>query len=151
MRGMNMLQMVGGVAVAGAVAAGTTAFTAAGFTRASGITSATVVGGKLSQTIIGATLNGVSFTYDATNPDRVKGLTVTLAGDGGTLPVGSLVTIASTGTKTTGTEFFCLPTTTVPTTTNQAAACVFGSDANTQAGYVTALSALDITVNGPSV
>lgn len=62
MRGMSMLQMVGGVAAAGVVAAGTTAFTAnAGITQ----TAATqYVGGAISQTVTGAgNIDSIGYTW----------------------------------------------------------------------------------------
>lgn len=152
MRGMNMLQLVGGVAVAGVVAAGTTAFTAAGFTRATGITSDTVVGGTLSQNIIGAQLNGVAFTYDATDPTLVTSVKVTVTGSGGaTLPTASRVSIVSAGTKSAGTapEFYCGVTATV--SSQEVATCPFLDNVGGAAATITAMTSLKITVNGPTV
>lgn len=143
----NMLQLVGGIAVAGAVAAGSTAFTAAGFTNTIG--SPVVVGGSLSPSIIGATLEGLTFDYNAGTSEVIK-MTVRMKGDGGVLPVGSRVTVASVGTKVTGTEFYCLPSVADTGTDFQKAVCVFGSDANTQTGKITAMSSLTITVQGPA-
>ncbi len=95
----NMLQLLGGVAVAGAVAAGATAFTASGVTSTIGSTS--VVGGKLSQTIVGAEMTAATFTVDSAgnNEDRVTGVNLTLSGAGGaTLPTTSVVKVSFTGT-----------------------------------------------------
>ncbi len=74
MRGMNMFQMLGGVAVAGAVAAGTTAFTANGLTAP----GATTIGGQADiSTIGGLTLSSVVVTWDTSTPAQVTGATVT--------------------------------------------------------------------------
>ncbi|MEV6299316.1 hypothetical protein AB0M02_07930 [Actinoplanes sp. NPDC051861] len=72
----NLLQLLGGVAVAGAVAAGTTAFTASGVTDG---TSSVIAGGKVSAVAItGAELDTLDFVNtDATNPDRINEIKVT--------------------------------------------------------------------------
>jgi len=144
----SMLQLVGGVAVAGVVAAGSTAFTAAGFTNDVG--SPILVGGKVTPTIVGAALKGVDFTYDTTDPSLITSVSIRMAGSsGGTMPTGSRVTIVSAGTKVTGTEFFCAPT--VVDTTYQKAVCDFGTALNAAGGSITALSSISISVQGPLV
>ncbi|MCM4076972.1 hypothetical protein [Paractinoplanes hotanensis] len=142
-----MLQLVGGIAVAGAVAAGTTAFTAAGFTNTIG--SPVVVGGSLSPSIVGASLEGLTFDYNP-NSSEVIGMTVRMLGSGGTLPVGSRVTVASVGTKSAPNEFYCDPSVADTGSGFQKAVCVFGTDASTQAGNITAMSSLTLTVQGPA-
>jgi hypothetical protein len=62
----SALQLLGGVAVAGVVATGSTAFTATGVTTNAG--AAQFVGGVVSQTVSGATLSSVGYGFsDATN------------------------------------------------------------------------------------
>jgi hypothetical protein len=145
----SMLQLVGGVAVAGVVAAGSTAFTAAGFTN--GVGSPILVGGTVSPAIVGAVLKGVDFTYDATNPDRVTAATIRMTGDGGTMPLNSRVTIVSAATTKSvpANEFYCTPT--ALEGAYQKTVCTFGSDVSNAAGYVTGLSSFAITVQGPLV
>jgi hypothetical protein len=97
MRSMSMLQLLGGVAVAGAVAAGTTAFTAGGLTT--NLVNADArdngwLGGSQNVTVQGATLNKLNFTADNTNTG-VALATLTFAT--ANLPTSTTVTI-STGT-----------------------------------------------------
>lgn len=92
MRGMNMIQLLGGVAVAGAVAAGTTAFTANGMTKT--LTSATIGGTAdvVATDLSGYTLTGLAATWDTTTTPAaptVTGMTVTLnANVSASTPVG---------------------------------------------------------------
>jgi hypothetical protein len=58
-----MLQLLGGVAVAGAVAAGTTAFTASGVSGAVSV----LAGGEASITVVGATLSGAKLIQNSSN------------------------------------------------------------------------------------
>ena len=76
---MSMLQMFGGVAVAGAVAAGSTAFTAAGVTDTISAASS-VVGGKVTHTITGARLTAAAFTIDPADAANITGVDLTLDG-----------------------------------------------------------------------
>lgn len=79
MRTMNLLQMLGGVAIAGAVAAGTTAFTAAGLDATS---TTTTIGGMAdiaSTDIDGITLDSVSAIWEAGSTGKIEGMTVTFA------------------------------------------------------------------------
>jgi len=56
MRSMSMLQLLGGVAVAGAVAAGATAVTGSGVVFGGTATASKFVGGTLTQTVTGASV-----------------------------------------------------------------------------------------------
>jgi hypothetical protein len=89
MRSMSMLQLLGGVAVAGAVAAGSTAFTAAGLTSNAGSTS--FIGGQVTQTINGATLTSVAYHFtDAPANTHLDSITLVMAdanSDGKTVAV----------------------------------------------------------------
>jgi hypothetical protein len=145
---MSMLQMIGGVAVAGAVAAGTTAFTASGLT--STITGAkVVVGGKVAQqTVVGAVLSAATFTVDSANSnyDNVTGVNLTLAGaSGATLSTSSVVKATITGTAS-GTGATTTPAFTVTCSNSTATVwlCPLGGAVATD--YYTAVSALDVTV-----
>lgn len=68
MRSMSMIQLLGGVAVAGAVAAGTTALTGSGVVwgGSNGGTATQFVGGTLTQTVNGATITDVQYVNDGT-------------------------------------------------------------------------------------
>ena len=110
MRSMSMLQLLGGVAVAGAVAAGTTAFTAGGI-DASGVTM--VAGGTDTITVEGATLDAAEFITGSTagTYDHITGMTVDLSGTGGAvLDSTSSVSVAITGSggdAVSGTDVDC--------------------------------------------
>jgi hypothetical protein len=101
MRSMSLLQLVGGVAAAGVVAAGTTAFTAGGVTA----TATAIGGGTAAITVEGAELTAASFT-NGTTPgtyDRISGMSLHLAGtNSATLSDSSKVSIAITGTGEQG-------------------------------------------------
>ncbi|MFI6076976.1 hypothetical protein ACIA5C_36130 [Actinoplanes sp. NPDC051343] len=94
---MSMLQLLGGVAVAGAVAAGTTAFTAGGLSTNlvnSDARDNGWLGGSQSVTVLGATLDKLDFTPGSTG----TGVSLaTLTFDTTSLPTTATVTI-STGT-----------------------------------------------------
>ena len=81
MRSMSMLQLLGGVAVAGAVAAGTTAFTGSGLDDTA-VVGKVAGGGTATVTVTGANLTKASILTDPTNLTRIIGVEVTL--DGGT-------------------------------------------------------------------
>ncbi|MEV0896363.1 hypothetical protein [Actinoplanes sp. NPDC049802] len=79
----NIVQLVGGVAVAGAVAAGATAFTAGGGVAlggANGATTTKFIGGAASQTVSGATVTDIAYTWvaDGTNT-KLSSLLLTFA------------------------------------------------------------------------
>jgi hypothetical protein len=77
---MNMLQMLGGVVVAGAVAAGATAFTGSGLTNGLGLTTHPyLVGGSITQSVQGATLSSVTFRrMAAPDESRIDQITLVL-------------------------------------------------------------------------
>ena len=99
MRGMSMLQMVGGVAAAGVVAAGTTAFTAAGLT-----TSATpFLGGVVTQAITGGAVDTVTFTFSDGARTAINGVNLHFATDTTDLAKVTVTTTVSGGTNPTWT------------------------------------------------
>lgn len=108
----SMLQLLGGVAVAGAVAAGTTAFTAGGVTNS---VTALPGAGNASITVNGATLSTAVFDFDtsgAANYDHITGIHVTLAGNSYTMSdantkVSAAFTGTTSGATTSGTAFDC--------------------------------------------
>jgi hypothetical protein len=73
-----MLQLLGGVAVAGAVAAGATAFTATGLTNSAGSTQ--FVGGTISQTVTGTALSSIAYAYTDATDTTVDFITQTVTG-----------------------------------------------------------------------
>jgi hypothetical protein len=73
----SMLQLLGGVAVAGAVAAGATAFTATGLTNSAGSTQ--FVGGTISQTVTGTALSSIAYAYTDVTDTTVDYITLTFA------------------------------------------------------------------------
>jgi hypothetical protein len=90
MRSMSMLQLVGGVAAAGVVAAGTTALTGTGVSwggTGTG-TAAQYVGGTLTQTVSGgASITGITYTTTSSSAtsvnDQVTAIAITLTGANG--------------------------------------------------------------------
>jgi hypothetical protein len=76
MRSMSMLQLLGGVAVAGAVAAGTTAFTGSGLTATTN-TAKSFIGGTVTQNINGATIDHVDYTFTDATKTVMTGFDVT--------------------------------------------------------------------------
>jgi hypothetical protein len=109
----SMLQLLGGVAVAGAVAAGSTAFTAGAVLDKTNVNTL-VVGGKNNVSISGARLMKANFISDTTDLDHIRGITITI--DGGcpstVLDTTSTVKAAFNGTPqgtapATGVFFSC--------------------------------------------
>jgi hypothetical protein len=106
-----MLQLLGGVAVAGVVAAGTTAMTGSGLVWAgsSGGVATQVVGGTLTQTVAGVTITDVAYghTADASNT-QTNSIAITVTGAAGmyltVTPDGTLG-----GTPTVADEWQCTP------------------------------------------
>jgi hypothetical protein len=136
----TMMQLVGGVAVAGAVAAGSTAFTAAGFTNNAG---AQFVGGTVTQAVTGATLSTISYAFsNAPANTRVTSVTLTFVEN----LTGRTVTLAETGGThaVTSDMFHCPASTTTSVTCRTALAA--DSPAFTAAGYYQGLTSMDITV-----
>jgi hypothetical protein len=79
MRSMSILQMAGGVVVAGVVAAGATAVTGAGVTL-SGTATDQWVGGTATQTITGASVTGVVYSYVDAAKTQVSSIAITITG-----------------------------------------------------------------------
>jgi hypothetical protein len=108
----NLIQLAGGVAVAGVVAAGSTAFTAAGLTSSVNTAGTTVfAGGSVTQTVVGGTLTNV--TTASANASGTQINQFTLQFDSST-PAGRLVTMTTDGVATlhnsiTPTGWFCQP------------------------------------------
>lgn len=113
MRSMSLLQMAGGVAVAGVVAAGTTAFTGSGIVPTTDKTKS-FIGGTATQVVYGATIDKVDYTFtdgtktvltgfDITFTDatvNTKSVTSTISVSGGSWAGGSTVTCNAVGTNT---------------------------------------------------
>ena len=94
----NMIQLLGGVAVAGVVAAGSTAFTAAGVTDNTGATIKQ--GGKVAVTIdAGAKVNSVVLTTDPANADQITLVTLVLknSANAALVPAAASVKVAMNG------------------------------------------------------
>jgi hypothetical protein len=105
----NMIQLLGGVAVAGAVAAGTTAFTASGFAQATALNSGIAGGGATSFNVnaADAKLMSALLVHDATEADRITGVNISMMKTDGTTPIadGSAgkIKVKFTGSTGTGT------------------------------------------------
>jgi hypothetical protein len=113
MRSMSMLQLLGGVAVAGAVAAGTTAFTATAGLVTAGV-KAPMMGGSANVSVTGpARLVSATFRMgDATATNHVTGISLAVDdGSGNAINSTSTVQVAFNGTATgspaTGVYFPC--------------------------------------------
>lgn len=100
----NIMQLVGGVVVAGAVAAGSTAFTAAGLSSDTSFTKV-VGGGKLSFTVEGAVIDYVTMISDPADADHISGAEFTLSGANSAVfdNTKAVVTATITGGTATGT------------------------------------------------
>jgi hypothetical protein len=85
----NMIQLLGGVAVAGAVAAGTTAFTASGFAQATALNTGISGGGATSVSVnaANAKLMSALLVHDATEADRITGVNISMMQTNGTTPI----------------------------------------------------------------
>lgn len=127
----NSAKLLTSLAVAGLAFAGGTAFTGSGLTNAAPTTQ--FVGGTVSQSIQGATLNAVDYTYVDASNTSVASVNLTFADDAATY--GKAVTAVLNGG--TGTNLTCSGTL---SSTVHAVTC--SSDT---AGYKGA-SSLDVTV-----
>ncbi|MGX6605854.1 hypothetical protein ACWKSP_27560 [Micromonosporaceae bacterium Da 78-11] len=94
----SMLQLVGGVAVAGAVAAGSTAFTATGVTSTA--PASQFVGGTVSQSVTGAALSNIAYTFSDPTNTIISSVTLTFLSSSAD---GKTVTLAPTGGSFVGT------------------------------------------------
>jgi hypothetical protein len=144
MRNMSMLQLLGGVAVAGAVAAGTTAFTAtAGLVTTNA--KAPMMGGSANVSVTGpARLVSATFRIgDSAEPNHITGLTVSVDdGSGNAINATSTVQVAFNGiaagsAPATGVYFPC----------SSGGGMVWNCDFATPASdYYTAVDSVDVWV-----
>jgi hypothetical protein len=152
----NMLQLLGGVAVAGAVAAGSTAFTAAGLSAGSIATSAGYIGGQVSVNTQGASLTDLTFTQAASVSGANKVTAAVLTFDNAT-PSGATVTLVATGATwgpTTGDSnnaadgFYCgaVATVVVNAQNKQRATCTIGTSVSNNTGSATTITSVNVTV-----
>jgi hypothetical protein len=123
MRSMSLLQMAGGVAVAGVVAAGSTALTGTGLSTSGSWASTQFVGGVVSQGITGATLDTVTYGFTDGTKTTINSVAIAFA----TAADGVNVAIAFTGGS--GTAFTCTAVSSL------ASSCTGG----TRTGAVTAI------------
>jgi hypothetical protein len=91
MRTRNTKKLIGAVAVAGIVAAGGSAFTGTGVTDAAA--GSQFVGGTVSQTITGATLNDIAYGFTNAADTTINAVTLTFEADA----LGKHVSIALAG------------------------------------------------------
>jgi hypothetical protein len=95
----KVAKILGAVAAAGVIAAGSSAFTAGGLSTTAGADADNFIGGQVSQTITGATLKSVAYTNDPTSAtpsitavtlvfdEDLTGRPVTISLDGGATTV----------------------------------------------------------------
>jgi hypothetical protein len=166
MRSMSMLQLLGGVAIAGAVAAGSTALTGHGLTRTAGAnaTDDKFVGGPITQTLPGgANIDSITYGYtDATNT-KINQIAVAVTGaanqylslkpNGGTLS-GSPLADEWVCTGPTATSAYSAGTVKIRLdATPQTVTCNPADSTSTPTAHATAgrfyagLSTLDVTVS----
>jgi hypothetical protein len=126
----NMIQLLGGVAVAGVVAAGSTAFTGAGASTALTGVNTPHLGGTITQTITGARLTGLTITNAVAG--QITGFALTFADT----PDGKTVALTADGTAGAGS-----PTFTCTDVSSLASTCTIS------ASYKTNISTLSITVS----
>lgn len=134
------LQLLGGVAVAGAVAAGSTAFTAAGFTNS--VSGATFIGGVQHQSVTGADL--VTFAATTTADPSQSQITQFLLTFASTTPVGRTVTLTTDGTSGGGSPsgFYCQTT-----QADFTSICKAGTSYAAPTGYYKLMTDVTITVS----
>lgn len=141
----NALQLLGGVAVAGVVAAGTTAFTASGVALGGTTGTGVASGGAVSFNVNGvATLMAATIVQDATDHDRLTGATVTLvdtASSPAPIPDSAVAKISAKFTGTGGTGTTAWGTCVVDTGTDDGIfLCAVPG------GYFTALTSVQVSV-----
>ena len=139
----NMIQLLGGVAVAGAVAAGSTAFTAMGLTSSVNTAGTTVfVGGSVTHNVVGGVLMNVTAT---TNTPGTQVTQFLLQFDSNT-PAGRAVTLTTDGTPGGGSApdgFWCQNV-----QANNSAICKAGlGNYSTPQGYFTAITSMTVSVS----
>jgi hypothetical protein len=129
----NLIQLAGGVAVAGVVAAGSTAFT--GYGAYTSIATKPHLGGTITQAVTGAELTAMSFTQSG---GAISAMVLTFADTADT----KTVSVTHNGTlSTSGLAFYCTNVTTLQST------CTVGSDASTPTGSISKISSFSITVS----
>lgn len=101
MRSMSMIQLLGGVAVAGAVAAGTTAFTNSGVT----MPTSQFIGGSAAIVPVGASVTGITPTWANSNTE-ISDFTVAFSGSSADGKTGTLVVTDATGNSGGGAPAF---------------------------------------------
>jgi hypothetical protein len=140
MRSMSMLQLLGGVAVAGAVAAGTTAFTA-GTGIANGTSLKSVVYGATSATVEGAALDSLTLasSFSAT-PNQVDSVVLKLMAEDDSASLDTTNTVTLTVTAGGGNQGA-----TAPTCSHTGTDTWTCTAANTK--YWTGITKLDIVVS----
>ncbi|WP_143234391.1 hypothetical protein [Paractinoplanes atraurantiacus] len=153
-----MLQIVGGIAAAGVIAAGATALTGAGVTRTGGAAD-TWIGGKVTQTVTGAVVTDIDYTFiDNTGANQqLSGIDIDLTG-----AESKTVVIKPTGgSLQTAVEWYCtgadITSQTYSNVTNAVTVvggpanadinCITANVGHSAAGYYSGLSGLDITVS----
>ena len=99
----NIMQLVGGVVVAGAVAAGSTAFTGAGLSfLGTGTGQSSIhVGGTIKQTVTGTQIDSVAYTNSTAG--AFGGVTDIVVTYNAAVPVGKTVTVTPSGGTNAGT------------------------------------------------
>lgn len=141
MRSMNMIQLFGGVAVAGVVAAGATAFTASGVTQNNSLASGVTAGGSTNVTVTtGAKLMAAKMTQPAANPDQITGVVVDVFAADGTTSLGGSTVVKAKITGTGGDAVSAAWTAACTRSTDTWTCVLPGST------YFTAVSAVDIGV-----
>lgn len=115
----SAVQMLGGVAVAGVVAAGSTAFTATGLTNSAGASQ--FIGGTVTQTVTGATLTGVTYSFGDVAKTKVRSVVLAFTGaDGKTATVvpagggGTPWDVSTVATASSYAQFRCTAGTIAP-------------------------------------
>jgi hypothetical protein len=112
MRSMSMLQLLGGVAVAGAVAAGSTALTGSGLSMTPSANK--FVGGSIDQNITGANVDSINYHY-VTGSGNTQVDTVTIALTGAASKALTVTATGGTGFTASATKWLCDDGSTTPT------------------------------------
>ncbi|WP_229073933.1 hypothetical protein [Actinoplanes sp. DH11] len=133
-----MIQLLGGLAVAGVVAAGGAAFTASGV-ESTVATPSALIGGAVTHNVVGAVMSGITYDVAGTYKEQVTGFHVSLAdGNATAIPANATVAVVVTGnaTNASGATATCTRNS-APTTT---------WDCAPTSGYYTAISQLSVSV-----
>ena len=154
----SALQLLGGVAVAGVVAAGSTALTGSGVTwgGSNGATASRVIGGTLVQAVTGVSVTHVVYLTDGTGTHTTSiavtvagatGKTLTVTPSGGTLTtgVGGLPVGWTCSDGTVATYHATAPATAI-TTDPATVTCIPTLANSTVAGYYDGITGLSLAV-----